>query len=54
MMTLRVANITFDCDDTLAVAEFWAAAVGRPIDEGASEWFARIALWKEVLDAFAG
>ena len=43
-MTLRLANIVFDCDDTLKVAHFWAAALDLPLDEGATENFASIAL----------
>ncbi len=30
-MALRVGNITFDCDDALKVAQFWSAALGRPL-----------------------
>ncbi len=45
-MSLHVAAITFDCANALELAEFWSAAVGRPIDrEGdmaGSEFFARI------------
>ena len=41
-MTLRLGNVTLDCGDTMRVATFWSAALGRPIDEGASEWFASI------------
>lgn len=41
-MSIELANITFDCDDTLAVANFWSAALGRPLDDGASEFFAAI------------
>ncbi|MDQ3896081.1 MAG: VOC family protein [Actinomycetota bacterium] len=41
-MTLRVANITFDCDDVLKVAHFWSAAIGRPVDAGSSPGFASI------------
>jgi predicted enzyme related to lactoylglutathione lyase len=43
-MTLHVANVTFDCGDTLAVARFWSAALGRPVDPDASEYFASIGL----------
>ncbi len=39
-MTFRLANLTLDCDDTLAVAELWAAALERDLDDGASELFA--------------
>ena len=45
-MSLHVAAITFDCANALTVAEFWSAAVGRPVDHdgemAASEFFARI------------
>ncbi len=41
-MSLRVANITLDCVDTMRVASFWAGALGRRIDAGAGEWFASI------------
>ena len=43
-MALRLANVTFDCDDVLRVAEFWSAALGRPLDPEASEFFASIGL----------
>ena len=43
-MTLRLGNITLDCDDTMAVAAFWAAALGRDLDQGASQWFASIGM----------
>jgi predicted enzyme related to lactoylglutathione lyase len=41
-MTLRLGNITLDCDDALRVAAFWSAALDRPIDDEASEHFASI------------
>jgi hypothetical protein len=41
-MGIWVGNITIDCGDVLRVAAFWAAALERPLDEGASEWFASI------------
>jgi hypothetical protein len=41
-MTARLGNVTFDCDDVLKVAAFWSALLGRPLDEGCSEWFASI------------
>jgi uncharacterized glyoxalase superfamily protein PhnB len=44
-MSLNVVAITFDCANALALAEFWSAAIGRPIDSGepaASPFFARI------------
>ena len=43
-MSLNVAAITFDCANAAALAEFWSAALDRPIqrdgDMGASEHFA--------------
>jgi hypothetical protein len=43
-MTLRLGNVTLDCDDTLAVANFWSAALDRPLDDGHGEWFASIGI----------
>jgi hypothetical protein len=43
-VTLRLANVTFDCADALAVGSFWSAALGRPLDPGANEHFASIGL----------
>jgi predicted enzyme related to lactoylglutathione lyase len=41
-MSLRAANITFDCDDALVVGRFWSAALRRPLDPDASSGFATI------------
>ncbi len=41
-MTLSLAHVTFDCHDTLALAGFWSAALGRPVDDGAQPFFATI------------
>lgn len=41
-MTLRLANITYDCDDTLAVGRFWSAALARPLDPDPTQFFASI------------
>ncbi|HYN34767.1 MAG TPA: VOC family protein [Ilumatobacteraceae bacterium] len=45
-MSLHVSAITFDCSDAAALAEFWSAALDRPIeregDMAASEFFAMI------------
>ncbi len=30
-MTVRLANVDFDCNDALVVARFWSAALGRPL-----------------------
>jgi Glyoxalase-like domain len=41
-MTVKIACVTFDCRDALAVGRFWSAALGRPLDEGAAIEFASI------------
>ena len=41
-MGIRVGNITVDCVDVMRVAQFWSAALERPLDDGAGEWFASI------------
>ena len=43
-MTVRLANITIDCGDALALARFWSAALGRPLAEepAPSEYVASI------------
>jgi predicted enzyme related to lactoylglutathione lyase len=41
-MTLRAANIVFDCDDPLAVGRFWSTALRRPLDPDASPYFTSI------------
>jgi hypothetical protein len=41
-MAARLGNVTFDCEDVLKVAAFWSAVLGRPLDDGSSEWFASI------------
>ncbi len=41
-MTLSLANLTFDCRNAVDLATFWSQALDRPIDEGASEFFASI------------
>jgi hypothetical protein len=35
-MPAFVKNLTFDCVDALAVARFWAAALGSDVDEGST------------------
>ena len=32
-MPSYIKNVTFDCDDALRVARFWAAALGSDVDE---------------------
>ena len=41
-MTIEIASVTFDCADALTVGRFWSAALGRPLDPGASGDFASI------------
>lgn len=41
-MTLTLANVTLDCADAGRLGAFWAAALGRPLDEELSEAFASI------------
>ena len=41
-MTVQIASVTFDCADALTVGQFWSAALGRPLDPGASSGFAAI------------
>ena len=41
-MSLTLDSITFDCDDALAVATFWSAALDMPIDPDGSAEFASI------------
>lgn len=41
-MSLRLANIVFDCDDPRAVAAFWSAALDRPVDPDGSDVFVSI------------
>jgi hypothetical protein len=39
---LTLGNVTLDCADPVKVASFWSAALGRPIDDGASDGFVSI------------
>jgi hypothetical protein len=41
---LNLAAVSVDCDDARLVAEFWAAALGRRVDPGASPEFASIGM----------
>jgi len=41
-MVARVGNIAFDCGDVLAVAHFWSAVLGRPVDDASNAEFATI------------
>lgn len=41
-MTSTLANITFDCADVDATARFWSGVFARPVEDGASQFFAAI------------
>ncbi len=41
-MTLMLAHINFDCENPQRLATFWSAVLDRPVDDGASEFFASI------------
>ncbi|MFC5753098.1 VOC family protein [Actinomadura rugatobispora] len=49
-MPVRIANVTFDCENTLATARFWSAAFGRPLDPDPTEFFASIGLTEKDRD----
>ena len=53
-MTVALANITFDCADAARLAAFWSAAIGRPVDDGASEHFASIGIARTEGDGSTG
>lgn len=39
---LTLANVTFDCADAVELATFWSAAMEKPVDDGATRYFATI------------
>ncbi|GAA1769645.1 VOC family protein [Nostocoides vanveenii] len=41
-MTFTPAATTLDCSDVAAVSAFWSATLARPLDPGATSYFARI------------
>jgi hypothetical protein len=41
-VSLKLANITFDCTDAAATAEFWAKALDRSPGEPYNRWAARL------------
>ena len=36
MTTTKLTHLTFDCTDAAAIAGFWSAVLGVPVDDGAS------------------
>lgn len=43
-MSVKLAAVTIDCEDALTVAQFWSAALDRPLDPNASPEFASIGM----------
>ena len=41
-MSVRLGNVTFDCADPVAVSEFWAAVLEKPVDPDGTEHFQSI------------
>jgi hypothetical protein len=41
-MSLRIANVTFDCTEPAKVARFWSAVLDRPLAPDANEFFALV------------
>ena len=41
-MALTVAQVVVDCEDAGRLAAFWSGVLGRPVDGGASPFFATI------------
>jgi hypothetical protein len=39
---LGFGQVVIDCENALRLGEFWSALVGRPVDPGASEFYAFI------------
>lgn len=43
-VSVRVGNITFDCDDALVVGSFWSQALDRPLDPGGGSGYCSIGI----------
>ena len=43
-MTVQLAAVTFDCEDAMTVGNFWAEALGRPLDAHSTKNFATIGM----------
>lgn len=41
-MSVRLGNITFDCNDALVVGTFWSHALGQTLDPGGSSGWCSI------------
>jgi hypothetical protein len=42
-MTTAILGVSFDTNDAVPIATFWASVLGRSVNEGASETFAAVA-----------
>lgn len=42
MTTLGFAQVVIDCQDAQRLAAFWSALADRPVDPGASQFYARV------------
>ena len=52
-MTSTPRTYTFDCANPAALAAFWSAVTGRPVDESPNEYVAAIGMWPRVKDDMA-
>jgi catechol 2,3-dioxygenase-like lactoylglutathione lyase family enzyme len=43
-MSVSFAHVVFDSSDAEALARFWAGVLERPVDEGASPFFATVGM----------
>jgi glyoxalase superfamily protein len=43
-----IKNATFDCEDALRVARFWAAALGTDVDEGSTSQKAYLERFEDI------
>lgn len=44
-MSLTLGAVTFDCLDVTRTATFWSQVLERPVDAGATEFFAAIGMY---------
>jgi predicted enzyme related to lactoylglutathione lyase len=40
--TITFGQVTFDCADAARLAAFWSGLLGRPVGDGANEYFAMV------------
>lgn len=41
-MPPKIAHVTFDCTDAARTAQFWSQLLDRPVDDGATPYFATV------------